>query len=124
MEILATVYDVDTFFERVRRTVIPLPRPSFGLAVFVRDAWRNVHRLWGVLWEVTVHRPTIRGRVWRLLAKCLAYNPRALHTLVFVLAFFLHIETLVAYAVSETKKQIDDIETGRWKSPLAVPEAA
>lgn len=120
MEILATVYDAVTFFERVHRTVLPLPRPNFGLAVFVRDAWRNVHRLLGVLWEVTVHRPTIRGRVWRLLAKCLACNPRALHVFVFVLAFFLHIETLVAYAVSETKKQIDDVETGRWQSPLAL----
>jgi hypothetical protein len=122
MEILATVYDADTFFERVRRTVIPLPRPNLGLAVFVRDAWRDVHRLWGVLWEVTVHRPTIRGRVWRLFVKCLARNPRALYIFVFELAFFLHIDTLVAYAVSETEKQIDDVETGRWQSPLALPQ--
>lgn len=122
MEILATVYDADTFFERVRRTVLPLPRPNLGLGVFLRDAWCNIHRLWGLLWEVTVHRPTIRGRVWRLFANCLAYNPRALPTLLFVLAFYLHAEILVPYAVNETKKQIEDIETGRWKSPLAVPE--
>jgi hypothetical protein len=122
MEIIATVYDADTFLERLRRTVIPLPRPNLGLAVFVRDAWRNIHRFWGVLWEVTFHRPTIRGRVWRLLAKCIATNPRALYTLVFELAFYLHIETLVDYAVSETQKQIDDVESGRWQSPLASPQ--
>lgn len=119
MEILSNVYDADTFFDRVRRTVIPLPRPSFGLAVFVRDAWRDARRLWGILWEVSVHRPTIRGRVWWFLAKCLVCNPRALHVLFYAVVFFLYLEPLTAYAVRETKKQIDDIETGRWKSPLA-----
>ena len=122
MEVLSTVYSADTFFERVRRTVIPLPRPGFGLAVFARDAWRDRHRLLGILREVTLHRPAIRGRVWRLLAKCLVRNPRALHVLFYTVVFFLYLEPLTAYTVRETEKQIDDVETGRWKSPLALPE--
>jgi hypothetical protein len=122
MEILSTVYDANTFFDRVRRTVIPLPRPNFGLAVFVRDAWRDAGRLWSILWEVTVRRPTIRGRVWWLLVNCLVRNPRALHVLFYAVVFFLYLEPLTAYTVGETKRQIDDVKTGRWKSPLALPE--
>lgn len=124
MDVLSAVYDADTFFDRVRRTVVPLPRPNFGLAVFVRDAWRDARRLWGILWEVTIHRPTIRGRVWRFLARCLVSNPRALHVLFYAVVFFLYLEPLTAHTVRETKKQIDDIETGRWKSPLALSDAA
>jgi hypothetical protein len=122
MEVLSKVYDADTFFERVRRTVIPLPRPNFGLGVFMRDAWRDARRLWGILWEVTVHRPAIRGRVWWFLAQCLVRNPRALHVLFYSVVFFLYLEPLTAHTVGETKKQIDDVETGRWKSPLALPK--
>ncbi len=123
MEILSAVYDADAFFGRVRRTVIPLPRPNFGLAVFVRDAWRDTRRLWSILWEVTVRRPTIRGRVWWLLVNCLARNPRALHVLFYAVVFFLYLEPLTDYTVGETKRQIDDVETGRWKSPLALPKS-
>lgn len=123
MEVLSTVYDADTFFDRVRRTVVPLPRPNFGLAVFVRDAWRDARRLRNILWEVTVRRPAIRGRVWRLLASCLVRNPRALHVLFYAVVFFLYLEPLTAHTVRETEKQIDDIETGRWKSPLALPKS-
>jgi hypothetical protein len=123
MEILSAVYDADAFFGRVRRTVIPLPRPSFGLAVFARDARRDARRLWNILREVTVHRPTIRGRVWRLLVKCLVHNPRALHVLFYTVVFFLYLEPLTDYAVRKTKGQIDDVESGRWQSPLALPES-
>ena len=64
MEVLSTVYNADTFFERVRRTVIPLPRPNLGLAVFARDAWRDARRLRGILWEVTARRPAnLRSRL-------------------------------------------------------------
>lgn len=122
MEVLSKVYNADTFFERVRRTVIPLPRPNFGLDVFARDAWRDARRLWGILWEVTAHRPAIRGRVWWFLAQCLVRNPRALHVLFYSVVFFLYLEPLTAHTVRETKKQIDDVETGRWKSPLALPK--
>lgn len=123
MEVLSTVYDADTFFERVRRTVIPLPRPNLGLDVFVRDAWRDARRLWGILREVTVHRPAIRGRVWWFLAQCLVRNPRALHVFFYTVVFFLYLEPLTAHTVGETKKQIDDVETGRWKSPLELPKS-
>jgi radical SAM superfamily enzyme YgiQ (UPF0313 family) len=123
MEVLLSVYNAETFFDRVRRTVIPLPRPNFGLAVVVRDAWRDAGRLWGILWEVTAHRPTIRGRVWRLLAECLVRNPRALHVLFYAVVFFLYLEPLTDYVVRETKRQINDVETGRWKSPLELPKS-
>jgi hypothetical protein len=36
--------------------------------------------------------------------------------------FFLYLEPLTAHTVGETRKQIDDVETGRWKSPLALPK--
>ena len=123
VDILSHVYDTDAFFERVRRTVLPLQRPDLGLAVFVRDAWRDARRLRGILWEVTVHRPTIRRRVWGLLIECLMRNPRSLHVLFYAVVFFLYLEPLTAYAVRETKKQIDDIETGRWRSPLTLSKA-
>jgi hypothetical protein len=121
-EILSRVYDADTFFTRLRRTVLPLPRLDLGLAVFVRDAWRDARRLRGILWEVTVRRPAIRGRVWKLVFESLMRNPRALQVLLFAVVFFLYLEPLTAYAVRETNKQIDDIEKGRWRSPLALPE--
>lgn len=124
VDILSRVYDADAFFGRVRRTVLPLPRLDLGLAVFLRDAWRDAGRMRGILREVTVNRPAIRGRIWRLFLKCLMRNPRALHVLLFAVVFFLYLEPLTAYAVRETKKQIDDIETGRWRSPLALPGAA
>ena len=117
------MYDADTFFMRVRRTVLPLPRLDLGPAVFVCDAWRDARRLRGILWEVTVHRPAIRRHVWRLVFESLMRNPRSLHVLLFAVVFFLYLEPLTAYTVRETNKQIDDIETGRWQSPLALPVA-
>ena len=122
MEVLSKVYDADTFFERVRRTVIPLPRPNLGLDVFVRDAWRDARRLWGILWEVTVHRPAIGVAFGGCSLQCLVRNPRALHVLFFLVVFFLYLEPLTAHTVGETKKQIDDVDSGRWKSPLALPK--
>lgn len=121
VEILSHVYDADTFFERLHRTVLPLPRLNLGVRVLLRDSWRDAHRLRRILWEVTVNRPAIRGRVWKLVFKCVARNPRSLHVLLFAVVFFLYLEPLTAYATHETKKQIDDIETGRWRSPLASP---
>jgi hypothetical protein len=50
-------------------------------------------------------------------------NPRSLHVLFYAVVFFLYLEPLTAYAVRETKKQIDDIETGRWRSPLTLSKA-
>ncbi len=123
MEILSAVYDADTFFERVRRNVLALPRPSFGLAVFARDAWRDAGRLSSILWEVTRNRPAIRGRVWWLLVNCLVRNPRALHAFFYSVVFFLYLQPLTEYVAHETKKQIDDVESGRWKSPLALSKS-
>ncbi len=118
-EILSRVYDAGAFFGRVSRTVVPLPRLDLGPAVFLRDAWRDAGRMRRILWEVTARRPGIRGRFWRLFLECLVSNPRALHVLLFAVVFFLYLEPLTDYAVRETKKQIDDIEAGRWRSPLA-----
>lgn len=123
-EILSRVYDADAYFARVRRTVLPLPRLKPGPRIFLRDAWRDARRLRGILREVTVHRPAIRGRVWRLFLECLLRNPYALHVLMYAVVFFLYLDPLTDYAVRETNKQIDDIETGRWRSPLALATMA
>ena len=45
------------------------------------------------------------------------------HVLFYSVVFFLYLEPLTAHTVGETKKQIDDVETGRWKSPLAPAES-
>ncbi len=116
-EILAKVYDPDAYFGRVRRTVLELPRVNLGFAPFARQSWRDLHKMRGLMWEVTRNRPEIRARVWKLLLECLVRNPRAAHVLLLTIIFYLYLRPLTQYAIGETKRQIEEIENGTWSAP-------
>ena len=119
--ILAAVYDPARYFERVRTVGLALDRPRFAGTT---PAWhlvlRDLHGLLRLCWRMSVKRPELAWRFWRVFATLIRRNPRALEYALMNVALFLHLYPFSRYVIGELDAQIAAIDRGDYVEPPAM----
>jgi radical SAM superfamily enzyme YgiQ (UPF0313 family) len=119
-EVLERIYAPAAFFRRLTTVgqVLRLPalrvRPS--RAVVAKDLATLVR----VAWRMTIHKPALAYRFWRLLLSCACTNPRALEYVVMMIVIFLHVGPFAAHVIADLETQIAAIDRGERSETMRV----
>ena len=79
---------------------------------------------------MTIQKPALAHRFWRLLLSCACTNPRALEHVVGMIVIFLHVGPFAAHVIADLETQIAVIargerpETMRMGQDQAISRAA
>ena len=119
--ILDRLYEPNAYFARVRRALLPMSRVRLPVWIYLRDGMREVDRLIRLLWEITLHRPDMRGHVWRLLFDCLRQNPACARNCMVMVTFYLYLAPLSRLWITETMQQIDELEKAGLGGAMELP---
>ncbi|MGO9005882.1 MAG: B12-binding domain-containing radical SAM protein [Beijerinckiaceae bacterium] len=123
-EVLARVYDPKAYFGRARRMVLSLHRLKLGARIKLRDALREIHRFFRIMWHVTLYRPEMRWRVWVLIVETLIRNPGAIYDVMVATVFYTYGGPLSRFVIEHRKKEIADLEAAAVQQPAVLPQAA
>jgi len=115
--VLSAVYEPNAFFGRVRRMALALKPMDLGLRIRLREAWREIDRLFAILWHVTRYRPEMRRHVWRVLGECAIKNPLALRAVVAMSHFYIFLGPLSRLMVERAQARIAEIDTENARGP-------
>jgi hypothetical protein len=125
--VLENIYSPPAFFERVRHLVSVLDRPRLDRSKRKdppRPQLFGIPRadlliLWRLILRLLTRGPTACWHFAKVFRECAKNNPRALEHVVFYALMFLHLGRFTRNVVKEVDRQIADIDSGRWQSPLA-----
>ena len=73
-----------------------------------------------VAWRMTIHKPALAHRFWRLLLSCACTNPRALEYVVMMIVIFLHVGPFAAHVIADLETQIAAIDRGERSETMRV----
>jgi hypothetical protein len=109
-DILTRMYEPRGYFRRARRAVLPMRRVRLPWGVDLRDGWREFGRFVNMMTEITLHRPDMRGLVWRFIVECLMRNPRAIRNAMMMIVFFYFVSRLTRIWIAEVERQIEALD--------------
>ena len=116
--VVSSLYRPEAFFRRARGVAMALDRINLGLPILVRDSAREMGRFWRVMKHVTLHRPDMRWRSWRLITECMVRNPKAIRLAVAMVVFYLYLGPLTRFVTDRVEEQIARLDA----LPPPVPE--
>jgi len=127
--ILTDIYRPASYYGRVRTVARMLDRPAldrnangdprlFGIPI------RDLALLWRLLRRIAVRQP---GALWPFLKvsfECAWKNPSAIGSVGILAAFYLHLWPFSRFVTSVLDRQIAEIDSERWQSPMTEVAAA
>jgi hypothetical protein len=117
-EVVARTYTPRAFFGRLRRAGLNLGvKPPLG-ALKLRDAPWILRQFTGLAIAMTKAGKVERREFWGLMATLLRQNPRALLHVATVASLYLHLGPLSRGVVKGIDRQIEEVVSGRWQSPM------
>ncbi len=126
--VLARAYEPAAFYRRLQtftqmlgprrvdRSASTDPPPRKILGVPARD----LVMLWRLVWRLAVRQPRALWPFAKLFCECVANRPHALSAVGQLTAFYLHVGPFSRFVISALDRQIAEIDTGEWRSPLIV----
>jgi radical SAM superfamily enzyme YgiQ (UPF0313 family) len=105
-DVLETIYAPDAFFARLATVSRALQRPNLGVSFDFRALARDMTFLFRVSWWMTVNRPKVAARFWRLFLSCAISNPSALECVVLLTGLYLHVGPFAMRVVNDLDQQI------------------
>jgi hypothetical protein len=128
--VIDRVYAPEAFFGRVTRAAQKLDcfwppkkadaRPAWRVAGLAADDWAALFRL---LRLVVLRQPLLLGHYIRALYTCARESPGALRAVGTMVAFYLHLGPFSRVVSQAMTRQIEEIDSGKWRSPVAPVEA-
>ncbi len=128
--IIDRIYAPRAFFGRVSRVARELrcfwpPRrggakPARRIAGIALGDWAALMRLFKC---VIVEQPLLLGHYIKALRDCARENPGALEAVATMLAFYLHLGPFSRMVSASIARQVDELDDGTWRSPVASLEA-
>ncbi len=120
--IIAHIYDPDVYQARILRMLKLIKPPHFP--IFTSGLPGELVQLRRLAWNITVHRPAVRGMFWRIILEGLLRGPHALRPAIQPVAFYLHlgsyardiVRLIDAKLIALTDRQVTE-------RPLAVQNA-
>jgi hypothetical protein len=124
--VIDRIYTPSAFFGRVTRAAQKLDcfwpakkaaaKPAWRVAGLTRGDWNALFRL---LRSVILEQPLLLGYYLRALYCCARENPGALQAVGSMAAFYLHLGPFSRVVSQAMARQIEEIDSGRWRSPVA-----
>jgi uncharacterized protein DUF4070 len=111
-EVLERIYLPAAFFRRLTTVGQVLRRPGLGVRPSRAVVAKDLAILARVAWRMTIHKPALAYRFWRLLLSCACTNPRALEYVVMTIVIFLHVGPFAAHVIADLETQIAAIDRG------------
>jgi radical SAM superfamily enzyme YgiQ (UPF0313 family) len=122
--VVETVYTPEAFFGRIDRVMRHLDcyappatsqRPRRRVAGLTVDDWRG---LWRLVSSALRRHPRLVPYYLKALHTCARVNPGALPAVGAMIAFYLHLGPFSKVVSAAMARQIDEIDSGRWRDPL------
>jgi radical SAM superfamily enzyme YgiQ (UPF0313 family) len=111
-EVLERIYAPAAFFHRLTTVGRVLRRPALRVRPNHAAVAKDLAILARVAWRMTIHKPALAHRFWRLLLSCACSNPRALEYVVGMTVIFLHVGPFAAHVIADLETQIAAIDRG------------
>lgn len=128
--VIDRIYTPAAFFGRVTRAARKLDcfwparkaaaKPAWRVAGLTRGDWIALFRL---LRSVVLEQPLLLGYYLKALHTCARENPGALQAVGTMAAFYLHLGPFSRVVSQAMARQIEEIDSGKWRSPVASLEA-
>lgn len=115
-KVIASIYTPKAYFGRLRRVIdqLDVSGPNGDLAI--ARVGHDLNQFVRLLWHLTLNRE-FRGPLWSLLFYTIRRNPRAITTMLNMLALYVHLGPFSHYVVDAIDKQIEDVKSGAWQRP-------
>jgi radical SAM superfamily enzyme YgiQ (UPF0313 family) len=127
--VIDRIYSPQAYFGRVNRAARELncfwpPRstaskPTLKIAGIALGDWGALLRLFKY---VILEQPLLIGYYIKALYACARDNPGALEAVATMSAFYLHLKPFSRLVSASMARQIDEIDSGAWRSPVAPAE--
>jgi hypothetical protein len=124
--VIDRIYTPEAFFGRVTRAAQKLDcfwppkkaagRPAWRVAGLTRGDWAALYRL---VKSVVLEQPLLLGYYLKALYTCARENPGALQAVGTMVAFYLHLGPFSRIVSRAIARQIEEIDNGGWRSPIA-----
>jgi radical SAM superfamily enzyme YgiQ (UPF0313 family) len=128
--VIDRIYTPDAFFGRVTRAAQKLncfwppkkadAKPGWRVAGLAPSDWAALFRL---LRSVILEQPLLLGYYIKALFVCARENPGALQAVGAMAAFYLHLGPFSRIVSQAMARQIEEIDEGRWRSPVTSIES-
>jgi hypothetical protein len=124
--ILERIYRPAAYYARVRAVARMLDRPALDKSAS-KDApsprlfgtpVRDIALLWRLSWRIAVRQPSALWHFGKVFYECATQNPRAVSYVGMLAAFYLHLRPFSRFVVSAVDRQITEIDSGIWQSPV------
>jgi radical SAM superfamily enzyme YgiQ (UPF0313 family) len=122
-EVLERIYAPAAFFHRLKRVAQALRRPPLVIPPSRAAVAKDLAILARVAWRLTVHRPALATRFWRLLLSCARSNLPALEYVVMMLLIYLHVGPFATHVIADLEHQIAAIDRGERPETMRMGQA-
>ena len=122
--VLAQIYAPAAYFGRVRRVAAALDVSKHKLRQPLRHIVRDLRAFARLTWRLGVRDTTTRRHWWQTLLATALRNPRALRPAMSMIALYLHLGPYARELRRGLEGQLQEMESGRWQSPVALPKSA
>jgi hypothetical protein len=109
-KVIQDIYEPESFFSRVRHVGRALKRPRLPVAFNARLALHELTFLAKLMWHMTVRMPRYRKAFWGAIFDTARHNPRALESVIALIAFYVHLGTFGQYLVRDIDRKINVLE--------------
>jgi hypothetical protein len=124
--VLARIYHPSAYYRRVRQVMRLLDRPEMDRSASTDSPLprlfgiplRDLATLWRLVCRIAWRQPAAFWPFCKTFYECARRNPRAVEYVGVHAAFYLHLGPFSHFVMSAVSRQIDDIDLGRWTTPL------
>jgi hypothetical protein len=113
--VLQSVYDVETYFERIRTVGRALN--CFDIRRRSPFSTRELVKFSRLIWHMGIRTPSLRRHFWRTFIDCVWHNPRAIDQVIRLMALYLHLGRFSLYVIGELSSLKNRIDAGEWNAP-------
>jgi radical SAM superfamily enzyme YgiQ (UPF0313 family) len=121
--VLASVYDPEVYFSRVRRLGRALDRPHHPSAINWRIVRKELRALARILWVMNVARPELRSHFWTTIYDCLRHAPRNFEAVLTMSVMYLHLGAFAKVLVAALDRQIAELDAAPAPEMPLLPAA-
>jgi hypothetical protein len=122
-EVLERIYSPAAFFHRLTTLGQALRRPALGVPPSRAAVAKDLIVLARVAWRLTIHRPALALRFWRLLLSCARSNLPALEYVMMIMVIYLHVGPFATRVIADLEQQIAAIDRGERPETMRIGQA-
>ena len=115
-EIVRRIYHPEHYFRRLRKVGKMLNMSGPGPWLSRRD----LTLFFRLAWNLNLRRPELRRHFWTTLIRCGLRNPRAVKSVLMMLALYVHLGPFSRSVTGQIERQIEEVDTGEWERPELV----